>query len=129
MKNKGKSKILISQATDFLILLLSFSIVIGGANLFISILFPNEVEKAEITVTTEVLDKRYAEMISTGEGVYDTLTKRKLGSIKTIDQKNDGEGVYLVITLDVSFIPRSRALRTKDVWFEYSAAVTEKEGA
>ena len=126
MKIRHISKPLLSKFVDFVIFLLIISIVIGSVLFFKMVLYPEPTERGTLTVRTELMPKEFSESISVGDACYDTLTKRRVGKISEFEIKEQGDKIFFLLTLEADFIPRSRALRTKELWF-YFAPTGEEE--
>lgn len=102
---------------DFFILLIIFSVVLFSIAFCRSLLFRETSHPSELTFITEAMPIAFEGKISEGDTVYDTLTKRKLGTISTVERIYTGGRVKFIITTSASFTPRSDALRTKSLWF------------
>ena len=114
-----KSK-LYGKMCDFLILL-SLYLLIGfsvyGVN---RLLYTERFTEQELTIVTEALDIAYKDYLSTGDQIFDTLTKRCIGEISELDIIDTGTGIRFKISLTAKFMPRGEALRTANLWFRYT---------
>ena len=122
MKNRVKSKVLLSIFVDFLFIVSFLSIVIGAFFISKAILYPSGNGAVELKIQTEEVSREYIGDIRLGDSVYDTLTKREVGKVTEIEIKDRGDSIYFILTLDASFTPRSKALRTENLWFYFKSA-------
>ena len=119
MKKGIKSKLLFSLLVDFLIFTFIF-FTIGTVIYFgRSILFAGAGEPSEIRVTSKDIENVFLGEVTPGDELFDTLTKRRLGVIKEIRTIDTAEDKHVIeFSIDASFYPRSKSLRTKNLWFE-----------
>ena len=110
-------------AFDFLlmILLLAAPCLVFFAGKFL--LFRENSRPRELTLISEAVPIDFEEKISQGDALYDTLTKREIGIIKSIEWVYPEKGVRFIIKTDARFTPRSDAVRTKALWFRAAYAV------
>lgn len=120
MKNKAKSKVILSIFADFLLLSLLIAVVIGSIFVSKLVLYPEPSYEGELTVRTEKMPEEYEASLKVGDFVFDTLTKRRVGKITSVTPFHQGEEVYFLLTLDASFKPRSKSLRTRELWFYFT---------
>ena len=113
---------MLSIFVDFIIIVFFASVLSAAFFIAKRILYPEESKSGELTVRTEVMPKKYENEIAVGDVVFDTLTKRRVGTVTKAKKSEKDGGVYFILTLDSSFRPRSRALRTKNVWFYFAEA-------
>lgn len=66
-------------------------------------------------IVTESIPCEAMELISEGDVIYDTVTKRAIGSVLSVTK--DGECLRMSLILKAK--PRTDALRTRLVWFRY----------
>lgn len=103
-----------------MLLILIISCVIGAVKLANSILFSDYSEGGRLLIMTEPLSEEHASLISEGVPLFDTLTKRYIGEIISLQGQHSTEGITLVIETDAAYFPRAEALCTPKVWFRYS---------
>lgn len=121
MIKRSKSKRLFAIFIDFAFIILLFGIVIGLVLVSKSILYPEKDVPKALSLRTEFMPSQYRTSLSLGDEVFDTLTKRKLGRISDVEIMESGDDICFYITVDAEFTPRSRALRTKNLWFYFIA--------
>ena len=71
----------------------------------------------ELVIVSEALPMELEGELAVGDVLYDTLTKRKVGTIKSLKPVYCDECVRFVIKTDAAFTPSSDALRTSELWF------------
>ena len=119
MKNRFKSKLLLSIFVDFVILVFLFSVICGSIFIAKLILYPEQKAGGEMNIMTERMPSGFLNSISVGDAVFDTLTKRRVGEVTAIEAVESENEVYFLITLNAAFRPRSKALRTNKLWFYF----------
>ena len=124
--NMHLSKQLLSLFVDFIILVLVFSLIVGFIFILKLLLYTDREPCNDITLLTESLPLRYENALKEGDSVYDTLTKREIGKIKSLKRTYDEDRVKFLIGIDAKFKPRSESVRTKRLWFNYRL-IEEKE--
>lgn len=109
---------LISAALDLLIgAALLISLIAAGVGIR-ALLYRDELpHKSEIHIVTEPLSEGHRALISIGDDVYDTLTKRRVGAITALGVRDNGA---VAITVAAERTPKGNSLRTALVWFEYT---------
>lgn len=107
--------------TDAFIILLIFTVLSGCCFGFYRLLYPEPPVSGMLKITLLPLEYSFAERLSAGDTVYDTLTKRKVGIIKDISAEKVGERVTLTLLIIAERSPRGKALRTRSLWFEYES--------
>lgn len=120
MKNSQKSKYLFSILIDFILILVLIFVISTCFLIASKILFPEQSEPCELKIRSEVMPREYQWELSEGDVVYDTLTKRRVGNIKSVQSLNRDGGIYFYITIDAAFKPRSKSLRTNKLWFYFA---------
>ena len=120
MKNPLKSKQLLSIFVDFLFIVVIVSIVFGIFFTVKAVLYPKENGSGKITVRTELMPTEFENSLSVGDSVFDTLTKRRVGEIAALEKLQREDKIFFLLTINASFIPRSKALRTENLWFYYA---------
>lgn len=86
------------------------------------ILYPEESYTGEIKIRTELMPSELETEIYEGQALYDTLTKRKIGTVSNFEVKRDGDKIYFLITAELTAMPRGKSLRTRDLWFYFANA-------
>ena len=119
MKNRFKSKLLLSIFVDFVIIVFLFSVICGSIFIAKLILYPEQKVGGELNIMTERMPSGYINSISVGDTVFDTLTKRRVGEVTALKAVESENEVYFLITLNAAFHPRSKALRTNKLWFYF----------
>ena len=109
----------LSVLTDFIIMSAILFILAGSFAFVKALLFSRESEVGTVHIKTEVLPISYSGGIRVSDTVFDTLTKRKVGTVAELSEIREGDRIYFLITLDTVSAPRSAALRTQELWFEY----------
>lgn len=120
MKKDAKNKLLFAIFIDFIFITLFFSILGGAIFIGRKILFPEDTAPSTLAVRTEFMPLEYIRDVSVGDDVFDTLTKRKLGSITNISSEEANGLVRFHITIDSKFTPRGKSLRTRKLWFYFA---------
>ena len=120
MRKTEKRKLLLSIFADFLFMIIAIAILISAIFISRSILYPQRSFAGELNIRTEYMPKEYKGELKVGSVLYDTLTKRRVGEIKALEEdENDGK-IRFFITLDASFKPRSKSLRSDTLWFYFA---------
>ena len=119
MNDAQKSKLLLSVFLDFSLIIMFLSIIIGSVFIGKLILFPIPDEEGRLLIRTEVMPEEYKSHLSVGDTVFDTLTKRRVGRIQSIETRESEGGVCFILTLDSAFTPRGKSLRTRNLWFYF----------
>ena len=125
MKNRLKSKQSFAIFIDFLVSIVLLSVVLAAVFITKLILYPNEIGESSLTVRTEYMPEEYRDDLSVGDTLYDTLTKRRVGEITEIAVNERDGKIYFFVTIDAKSTPRSKSLRTKDLWFWFTAEDVE----
>ena len=120
MKNVVKSKLLLSIFTDFVFIVALLCIVLMFFFGLKLLLYPEQSYEGELKFRTELMPKQYSESLNTGDTVFDTLTKRRVGTLREVKAIESGGEIYFMCTLDAEFIPHSKALRTRELWFYFA---------
>lgn len=102
---------------DFFALTVLFSAVLLSVLFAKHLLFRENGDPRELTFITEAIPSELEGRIAVGDTLYDTLTKRKLGEIKSLDRIYESDKVKFILKIDASFTPSSEALRTDSLWF------------
>lgn len=102
---------------DFFALTVLFSAVLLSVLFAKHLLFSENGDPRELTFITEAIPSELGQRIAVGDTLYDTLTKRKLGEIKSLDRIYESDKVKFILKTDASFTPSSEALRTDSLWF------------
>ena len=105
--------------TDFFLLLMIFALLLSVIFCVRFLLNYSGTSRNIITFRTELMDKRHENKLHTGDTLYDSVTKAKIGVINELYCLSSGELIYYVVSVDAVQIPRSRTLRTNRLWFEY----------
>ena len=114
------SKHLLSIFADFLFSILIFTLLIAFVFVAKLILYPTDTGAMTLTLRTESMPRRFESVISEGDTVFDTLTKRAVGKIKHIERLYESDRVSFIIEIDARFKPKSESLRTPKLWFFYT---------
>ena len=124
-KSKYKFPILI----DFMILTITFCFIICAVFFTKSVIFNDQNSPVTLTVVTEPIDSEYKQLINKGDTLYDSITKRKLGIIEWISEDwiDDGR-IRFIIKFKSKYIPKSKSLRSKDIWFYYESLEVTQHG-
>ena len=120
MKKQIKSKVMLSIFIDFVFIIILISVI---ATAFFSVkflLYPEQSCEGELKIRTEVMPKEYEHLISVGDSLFDTLTKRRVGEVTSLYTVEKDEEFYFILTVDAKFTPRSKALRTGELWFYFA---------
>ena len=120
MKKQIKSKVMLSIFIDFVFIIILISVI---ATAFFSVkflLYPEQSCEGELKIRTEVMPKEYEHLISVGDSLFDTLTKRRVGEVTSLYTVEKDEEIYFILTVDAKFTPRSKALRTGELWFYFA---------
>lgn len=120
------SKQLLSIFIDFLFLLIIFCFCIFAFLTAKAILYPSEKAISSIIISTESMPVKFSNSIREGDTVYDTLTKRKIGEIKSIEKAYTADRVSFTIKINARSEPKSEALRTSSLWFRYTVREVEE---
>ena len=102
---------------DFFALTAMFSAVLLSVLFAKHLLFRENGDPRELTFITEAIPSELEGRIAVGDTLYDTLTKRKLGEIKTLDRIYESDKVKFILKTNAIFTPSSEALRTDALWF------------
>ena len=121
MIKHAKSKVLFAIFVDFLFILIFVCVVSGTVYVLKYVLYPEEDAPKSLLIRTEYMPNGYRYALSVGDEVYDTLTKRKVGQITDAEITEMNGEICFYITIDARFTPRSRALRTRDLWFYFAS--------
>lgn len=105
--------------TDFFLILLMFVLLFSLIFCVRFLLNYNGTARGRMTLRTELMDKSHDNKLRIGDTLYDSVTKAKIGMINELYCFESGELIYYVISVDAVQSPRSQALRTKTLWFEY----------
>ena len=105
---------------DFLLLTLMFLFLSSLVFFSAKILFPDSLQPTELRVVTVPLDSLYQGRLASGDILFDPITKAKIGSIKSVAEQACEGGFYATLTISAERMPRGNAMRTKDIWFEFS---------
>ena len=117
-----KSKRLLSIFLDFIFMLIIILITLTIIFFMEKILYPEESYTGEIKIRTELMPSELEAEIYEGQALYDTLTKRKIGTVSNFEVKRDGDKIYFLITAELTAMPRGKSLRTRDLWFYFANA-------
>ncbi len=109
-----------------MILLSIISFIFTGIFFIKKILFSDLSSGSEFYVLTESLDKSFSDELKENDIIYDTLTKRKVGTAESVQILYADEQIQILMFVNADFIPKSNALRTKNLWFKY-ITVTKDE--
>ena len=124
--NARKRQQLFSIFIDFALLMLAFSLVIGAIFFLKFLLFSSFGGGGGIYIMTEALGEDMIDNVRVGDKIYDTVTKMQLGAVLTRSVV-EYEGEYrLLLYLDAEYFPKSKHLRTPNLWFEYSIVEYEE---
>ena len=115
-----KSKYLFSIFVDFLIMTIIAAAISVSSFAAACFLFPDERKSGEIVLKTELMPKALSYEISEGDAIFDTVTKRKIGTVEDAELFEKDDKIYFVISLKADASPKSDSLRTKSVWFKFS---------
>ncbi len=119
------SKQLLSIFIDF-IFLISFALCLCLIFLFGKYVLYRDFDKGgELYILTESTNKEYINDLSVGDTLFDTLTKRKIGTADHVKAISSEESVQFIISVKANYTPKSKALRTERLWFKYE--IIEKE--
>ncbi|MBR2650389.1 MAG: hypothetical protein IKD45_01895 [Clostridia bacterium] len=116
----GWGQVLDFAITVSLIAFLLLAVWLGG-----KLLYPEATAEKYTVIETERMPICHSGSIACGEAVYDTVTKRRIGTVTDIREYIDGDRMYYRLTVRTSASPRSNALRTRDVWFYFKEAAEE----
>ena len=111
---------MLSIFIDFVFIIILISVI---ATAFFSVkflLYPEQSCEGELKIRTEVMPKEYEHFISVGDSLFDTLTKRRVGEVTSLYTVEKDEEIYFILTVDAKFTPRSKALRTGELWFYFA---------
>ena len=82
-------------------------------------LYGNELSvSGVIHLSTGELDSRFDGLLNIGDEVYDTVTKRRIGEIISLEKTYTERGVKYEIALDAIRSPAGHPIRTKLLWLE-----------
>lgn len=118
MNLKVSFKQLLSIFNDFIILMLVFSLIICAIYFAKSILFADFESGGELTIISERVPKSLSQYIFIGDEIFDTLTKRRIGSVESLEILEEGDFVRFVILTHAKYFPRGDSVRTADVWLK-----------
>ena len=122
MKKREKSNLLLSIFVDFAFIVIAISLICGALFVAKTVLYPQKSFSGDLRIRTEYMALEYKGELRVGDSVFDTLTKRKVGIIKDLEVDQNSEGMRFFITLDANFKPRSKAMRTQNLWFYFAEA-------
>ena len=111
------------RPSDLLAILALAALPFAAVSIGVRLLFGEELWQGELNLTTERLDYRYRDAISPGDPVYDPLTKRTVGRVRALGILDDDGGFRYLLSIDAERKPRGKALRTRELWFEYTEEV------
>ena len=104
---------------DFLVFLALFSALALAFSFVRKIMYGEEDYVGKVKITTQPISNEIAMPLTSGDILYDTVTKRRVGEILTVEMLyNDEESYRLSLTADIARLPRSNALRSPDVYLE-----------
>ena len=115
-------------ALDFSITVLLLILLCGSFWLSERLLYPDNTEEHYTVIETEKMPLCHSGSIKCGQALFDTVTKRKVGTVTKVYEYIEKNRVYYRITLIGSVRPRSMAMRTQDIWF-YFTDITEEYDA
>ena len=107
---------------DFTFIVIAIALICGALLIAKSVLYPQQSFSGDLKIRTEYMPLEYKHELRAGDIVFDTLTKRKIGVIKNVEVDEGDEDVRFFITLDATFKPRSKSLRTQNLWFYFAEA-------
>lgn len=84
------------------------------------VLFEEKTDTKIYTVSTEILNKKFHSELNQNDILYDPITKRRIGTIDSLKGFECDEGTKFIITFTSPITPKSKYLRTKNLWFEFS---------
>ena len=125
MKNRNTAYPPSGQFLDFLILLAIFISISSAVFLSSNILFGIRTTSRCITVESELMPYIHLGKLSEGDTVYDTVSKRSLGSVSELSVIEKDGGFCYRFTLEGTAYPKGRALRTKRIWFYFKEVKEE----
>ncbi len=108
-----------------MVLIIFFALVSGAFVLAKCILFTSFESGGQMFIITEEVDKSMIDGISENDAIFDTVTKRKIGTVQMLKILEEKDKIRFLISTDAKYFPRSKSLRTKNLWFEYTAASKE----
>lgn len=80
-------------------------------------LFREEGGTRKLIIISEAIPMELEQRLAVGDVLYDTLTKRKVGTVTSLKTVYRDDCVRFVIKTDAAFTPSSDALRTRELWF------------
>ena len=119
MKNKNRSRKIHGQLVDFIIYILLLTLIIGGILFLSRLLYGNTSEQRVIRMETELIPDIHSGKLSEGDPVFDTVSKRMLGTVKDLFEERCGDNIRYRFTVEAVSEPRGRALRTARLWFYF----------
>ncbi len=110
--------------TDFLILLFIVALLLSLVLLFTKIIFRDEGFDGSITLTSCVLPDEYLSLVREGDEVFDCITKRRVGKVRSVSFEEVPEGTRLLLVLvgERKIKQGADAVRTKELFIELSRA-------
>ncbi len=120
------SKQSLSILVDFLFLfgiaaLICIAILFGKY-----ILFSDFQDGGYLYILTEEIAPEYEYELSPGDELFDTVTKRKIGTVDDLKTLNKDGKICFLISSKATYTPKKGALRTKSLWFNYKL-ISENE--
>ena len=99
------------------VLYLSVSFSVFGIN---KLLYTERDTKEPVTLTTQIMDRDFRELLHVGDALYDTLTKRRVGYIEELSVFDTDEGIYFKISFTSEHPLKGDAIRSSSLWFRYT---------
>ena len=120
MKKTYKCNLLLSILVDFLFVLVGISIIALSVFVLKLMLYPQSSFEGEMRIRTEYMPMEYRDELTVGSVLFDTLTKRRVGDITEVKIEESNGKIRFFITVNSSFKPRSKALRSDRLWFYFA---------
>jgi len=120
MKNSRKSKPLLSKFIDFIFIVLFITVTILTVSVTKAILYPEEKTIGELKIRSELMPREYKDSLAPGDVLFDTVTKRRVGEISRVEIREADGKICFYLTLNARFKPRSKALRSNELWFYFA---------
>ena len=111
MSNSFKGKVY-----DFLIIAAIYFLIAFSAFACCKLLYTERSDPKDITFISEVVSEDYKDLISVGDEIYDTITKRSIGQIEKLDILDTGAGIRFKFTVFATRAPKGEGLRTASLW-------------